>query len=79
MTIQEKKSTEKDESDRAPRQSGDVVSFESASYPHVHARKERKFERVKSAFKAVSDEVFGGTTSKGDRKAKKRKKKNKKR
>ena len=87
MTIGDKKSTQKPDSGSGSQPSaepslqppGTVISFESAAHPHVHIRKEKKFNRVKSAFKAVTDEVFGGGAKKSDRKTRKRKKKNKKR
>jgi hypothetical protein len=52
---------------------GEVVSFEDASHPHVHARKEEKLSKVKKAFKAATDERF-----KADRKQRRKKKNSKK-
>ncbi|MEM7291070.1 MAG: hypothetical protein AAF412_11995 [Pseudomonadota bacterium] len=60
---------------RDAEETGEVVSFADASHPHVHARKEKKFDRLRSAFKAITDEKFPGKQKRG----KKNKKKGKKR
>jgi len=53
---------------------GEIVSFEKAGHAHVHARKEEKFNRIKKAFKALTDEKFG-VSAKGKTKSKRKKSK----
>ncbi len=40
------------------KKSGEVISFEDASNPHVLARKEAKLKKVHDAFKAASEDKF---------------------
>lgn len=47
----------------------EVISFEDASHPHVHARKEDKLKKVQAAFRAATREKL-----KADRIAKRKKK-----
>lgn len=54
------------------RKEAEVVSFEKASHPHLHARKEQKLKKVSKAFRAVSKELFR------EKRKQKRKNKNKK-
>ena len=42
----------------ADEKKGEVVSFEQASEPHVHARKESKLQDMQKAFKAATAEKF---------------------
>ena len=56
---------------------GEVISFEEASHPHVHARKEEKLRKVKKAFRAATKELFR-EKAKDKRTKKKRRKKKKK-
>lgn len=37
-------------------ESGEVISFEDASHSHIHARKEAKLKKVRSAFRAVTQQ-----------------------
>lgn len=50
----------------------EVISFEEASHPHVHARKDAKLNKLKKAFRSVTREHFKSL------RAEKRKRKNKK-
>ena len=54
-----------------------VISFEDASHPHVHARKEAKLDGMKKSFRAVTKELLK-EKRKEKRKTKKSRKKKKK-
>lgn len=63
--------------DDQERPRGEIISFEDASHPHVHARKEEKLKKVRKAFRAATKEIFGNR-AKDERTKNRRRKKGKK-
>ena len=57
-------------------ETADIISFEEASHPHVHARKDAKLKKIRAAFRAVTQEKLkSGPRIKKKRRPGKKKKK----